>query len=128
METTSPITHSPVGSYHWYHTLAARVKNIGEFLKEKTPNDESITRKWGTTLYDAATELIDHHVLINASANKPRQSITARVFIVMTPEDGYKGTRTTKEDAELLQQQVQEGLDFAGSHQQAYVVEDSIIL
>lgn len=57
-DTGQPIssTNSEVGSYHWFHTLIARQKNIGEYLKGKTPTEE-ILREWGKVLYDASKEL-----------------------------------------------------------------------
>jgi hypothetical protein len=57
-------TNSKLGSYHWFHTILANHKDIGEFLSEKTPN-EDILREWGKKLYETSKELIDGYESIN---------------------------------------------------------------
>jgi hypothetical protein len=60
----SPRTNSEYGSYHWFHTLVAGNKGIGEYLKEETP-DEHTLRVWGDRLYNDSKELIEYYTKIN---------------------------------------------------------------
>lgn len=60
----SPLTNSPSGSYHWYHTIMAQHLHIGEFLANKSPTEEVI-RAWGSYLYKSSKELVDHFEKIN---------------------------------------------------------------
>lgn len=57
-------TNSQLGSYHWFHTILARHKHIGEFLKDRTPDEETL-RAWGKKLYETSQELIDGYDHIN---------------------------------------------------------------
>lgn len=50
-------TGSEFGSYHWFHTLMARHLHCGEFLKDKSPDKETL-RKWGEDLYKTSSELL----------------------------------------------------------------------
>jgi hypothetical protein len=42
----SETTHSTIGSYHWFHSLLATSSHIGEFLKDKTPEEDTL-KIWG---------------------------------------------------------------------------------
>jgi len=57
-------TNSELGSYHWFHTILSRHKHMGEFLKHKTPNEDTL-RAWGKKLYETSQELIDGYERIN---------------------------------------------------------------
>lgn len=57
-------TNSELGSYHWFHTILARHKNMGEFLKGNTPDEETL-RSWGKKLYETSQELINGYGCIN---------------------------------------------------------------
>lgn len=50
-------TGSEFGSTHWFNTLLARHKHMGEFLSDKTP-DEEILRAWGVDLEKTSNELL----------------------------------------------------------------------
>jgi len=51
-------TNSPIGSYHWFHTLMGRVHHIGEYLKNKNnPVNPDLIQQWGEVLYNSAKEL-----------------------------------------------------------------------
>ena len=49
-------TNSELGSYHWFHTHLARLKHIGEYLRDFAP--ELRTTEQGATIYDSCEELI----------------------------------------------------------------------
>lgn len=49
-------TNSEPGTYHWFHTIMGRISHIGEYLKEKTPEDYLI-RTWGQSIYVSTKEL-----------------------------------------------------------------------
>lgn len=57
-------TNSELGSYHWFHTILARHKHMGEFLKDRTPDEETL-RAWGKKLYETSQELIYGYERIN---------------------------------------------------------------
>lgn len=57
-------TNSELGSYHWFHTILARHKHMGEFLKDRTLDEETL-RAWGKKLYETSQELIDGYKHIN---------------------------------------------------------------
>jgi hypothetical protein len=63
---TKPVasTNSEIGSYHWFHTLLAYHKDMGEFLSEKTP-DDNLLREWGKKLFETSKELINGFNYIN---------------------------------------------------------------
>ena len=50
-------TNSPPGSPHWFNTIMGKHLRIGEFLKEKTPNEENV-KDWGKILFDTSKEMI----------------------------------------------------------------------
>lgn len=58
-------TNSEMGSSHWYRTLIARNKHIGEYLKSgKIPSQELLII-WGENLYEASNELLYGYEFIN---------------------------------------------------------------
>ena len=57
-------TNSEIGSYHWFHTILSNHKDIGEFLRDKTPS-EKVLREWGKKLYETSKELIEGYKNIN---------------------------------------------------------------
>ena len=63
-EDNKTSTNSSLGSNHWFNTIAGRHKRIGEFLKEKTPNEETL-RLWGKELYETSQELMNGFDYIN---------------------------------------------------------------
>ncbi len=63
-------TNSEIGSYHWFHTIISKHKDIGEFLKENLP-DESLLKIWGEELYNTSRELIEGYEKINKSQLSP---------------------------------------------------------
>ena len=66
-------TNSKMGSAHWYNTLMGRIKRIGEYLKDKTPNEDTL-RSWGETLYNVSQELIDGFDTINVTPSTPNEN------------------------------------------------------
>jgi len=46
------------GTRFWRNTINGKILHIGEFLKEKTPPEETL-RSWGNELYDCASDLIE---------------------------------------------------------------------
>jgi hypothetical protein len=63
-DVSTSSTNSELGSYHWFHTILARHKHMGEFLKERTPSEE-VLREWGKKLYETSQELINGYKHIN---------------------------------------------------------------
>lgn len=57
-------TGSDFGSYHWFSTLMARHLHMGEFLINKSP-DEEILREWAKDLYNTSNEIIAWFKLFN---------------------------------------------------------------
>lgn len=55
---------SPIGSHHWFNTILSNHKHIGEFLRDKTPDDKTL-REWGRNLYETSNELIEWYSSIN---------------------------------------------------------------
>lgn len=51
-------TGSPLGSYHWFHTIVGRCLHMGEFIKEKGQPNEALLKEWGERLYKDSQELI----------------------------------------------------------------------
>jgi hypothetical protein len=58
-------TNSALGSYHWFHTLIARMKHIGEFIKKHDNIDPSLLKAWGEELRRCSDELASGFSLIN---------------------------------------------------------------
>ncbi len=56
-------TNSEIGSYHWFHTIVANHKDIGEFLSQRKPTDE-ILREWGRRLFETSKELINGYTAL----------------------------------------------------------------
>ena len=63
-DVSTSSTNSELGSYHWFHTILARHKHMGEFLKTNTPSEE-VLREWGKKLYETSQELINGYERIN---------------------------------------------------------------
>ena len=61
-------TNSEIGSSHWYRTLIAQHKDIGEFLLTKTPSEELLI-VWAKQLYDTSNELLYGYDYINTLKN-----------------------------------------------------------
>lgn len=64
-EKIKSTTNSPMGSYHWFHTLMSRHLHVGEFLSEKIPNNEEMVKSWGRDLYETSKELLAGYKYIN---------------------------------------------------------------
>lgn len=62
---TDSSTGSPIGSYHWFHTLAAKHLALGELLTEEGCTDQVLLRQWGRELLDTSQELVDGYNKIN---------------------------------------------------------------
>jgi len=66
MDAKKSSTNSPIGSSHWFNTIMGKHLHIGEFLKDKTPDEETL-RIWGAQLYETSKEIIegikDQHIL-----------------------------------------------------------------
>jgi hypothetical protein len=62
-------TNSEKGSYHWFHTIMASHKHIGEFISEKSPGEE-ILRDWGKQLFNTSSEMISGYHLIHSDKDK----------------------------------------------------------
>lgn len=96
-------TNSNIGSYHWFHTLIAKHKDIGEFLRENMP-EESLVKLWGENLYNTSKELIAGYEYINKQVETKEEPKELREelsrfyihlvakgkFIETNPFDAYK--------------------------------------
>lgn len=66
-------TNSKVGSYHWFHTLLAHHKHIGEYLANcKNMPDDAIIKSWGENLQSGCKELIEGYNQINKPSMKEK--------------------------------------------------------
>lgn len=54
------LTNSPIGSRHWFNTLMGQTLRIGEFLKDKTP-DETTLRAWSRSVYNISSHFIANY-------------------------------------------------------------------
>ena len=52
-------TNSEVGSYHWFHTLAARIKHTSEFQMNNGADGNFDIKNQGKRIYDSIQELLD---------------------------------------------------------------------
>lgn len=55
----SDMTHSEIGSAHWFNTHLAFIKHCGEYLVENRPPDEATLQEWGKRFVASSVELID---------------------------------------------------------------------
>lgn len=58
-------TNSKKGSYHWFHTIMANHKHIGEYLSKESPGEE-ILKEWGKQLFETSNDMISGYNLINS--------------------------------------------------------------
>lgn len=64
------LTNSPVGSQHWFITLLAHVKHVGEFIaKHKQNTSEEKLETWGNQLVQYADHLIANYQHIPSEDN-----------------------------------------------------------
>lgn len=64
------ITNSPIGSYHWFHTIVASIKHMGEYLKNDGYIETRTLKSWGEQLYKGAESLINGYEKINKNETK----------------------------------------------------------
>jgi hypothetical protein len=77
----SKLTNSEIGSSHWFVTLVAKCKHIGEFMKDRQITDEQ-RQVWGEEIYNACSELLD-------GPNKENKK-----YLRTTIDIEYKGDKT----------------------------------
>lgn len=58
MNNEKSLSNSPIGSHHWFATLMGQILRVGEFLKDKSPDEEHV-RIWGKNVYDNSRQIIE---------------------------------------------------------------------
>ena len=58
-------TNSELGSYHWFHTLAARIKHISEYQALHGADGKVNIKNQGKRINEAIQELLDGYDLRN---------------------------------------------------------------
>jgi hypothetical protein len=58
-------TNSELGSYHWFHTLAARIKHISEYQALHGADGKVDIKNQGKRINEAIQELLDGYDAIN---------------------------------------------------------------
>lgn len=91
-ENISELTNSEYGSWHWFNTLASKIKSRGEFLMNETNSiSEDLLCSWGLALYSEAKELLDHKGKINIKEDvEPENTLSIKLtYINNESYDGW---------------------------------------
>lgn len=101
-------TNSEPGTYHWFHTIMGRISHIGEYLKEKTPEDYLI-RTWGQSIYVSAKELQEFYKELTQETRIQQleaELLASRNFAIEIDKDHTKTIGLQKIHSDQLQRRL----------------------